>query len=215
MKSYIVGAGGHARVIVSMLEANNIQIGGIYDLGDSYNEDECILGIPVIGGRGELESLRAPAKLYLAIGNNQIRKNWYELLKARNFTFPNLISPSACIDESVLIGDANIICYGSYIGPAARVGVNNIINTMVIVEHESVVESHCHLAPRSSLMGRVRISESTFIGAGSIVIDSISIAQHTIVGAGAVIVNNIEASNGVYVGIPARPLKKLDDGMAN
>jgi len=48
-----------------------------------------------------------------------------------------------------------------------------------------------------------------FLGAGSVVIDSISVASNVVIGAGGVVVAAID-SPGVYVGVPVRRIANRD-----
>jgi maltose O-acetyltransferase len=53
----------------------------------------------------------------------------------------------------------------------------------------------------------VLIKDNCWISINSIILQGVILAQGTIVGAGAVVVKNTE-ENGVYVGIPAKEIKK-------
>lgn len=210
--SIILGAGGHCRVITSLLTANNdANIIGILDLAN-YFSGEKILNIPVIGSVDYLVNLEDKSQIdvYLAIGDNKIRTFWYLKLKDLGFSLPNLISKSAIVEREASLGEANIICQCAYIGPEAILGNNNIVNTGAILEHEVKVGSHCHFAPSSVVAGRTSIGDQTFLGAGSVVINRIKIASQTVIGAGATVIRSIECSGGTFVGTPARLLPKLN-----
>jgi sugar O-acyltransferase (sialic acid O-acetyltransferase NeuD family) len=205
-KAVVLGSGGHCRVILSILDAvGGYRIAEIIELG-TPRFGEQIMGIPVtpnpLGivdwcGHSEVD-------FFLAIGDNNLRKYWWEKIKAIGLSMPNLISPQALLDSSSVLGESNVICARAFIGPQAILGNNNLINTSAIVEHEVIVGSHCHLAPSSTVAGRGRIENSCFLGAGSTVIDNISVAANTIVGAGGTLVRNVVQSDGIYLGTPAK-----------
>lgn len=208
--SIILGTGGHCRVIVSLLAANNVASSiGIVDLA-THVSNERILNIPVIGSIGFLDEVpdRSQIDIYLAIGDNKIRRYWYFKVKEMGFTLPNLLSDSAIIDRHAQLGEGNVICSRAYIGPEVVLGNNNLINTGAILEHEVKVGSHCHFAPTSVVAGRTSIGDDTFLGAGSIVIDGIRVASRTTIGAGATVINSIERSGGTFVGTPAKLLSQ-------
>ncbi len=50
------------------------------------------------------------------------------------------------------------------------VGDGCIINTRASVHHDSFVGDFCDIAPSTTLLGGTEIGESTFIGAGSIIL---------------------------------------------
>ena len=89
----------------------------------------------------------------------------------------------------------------------AEIGNQNILNTASIVEHDCRVGSYCHISVNSAITGVVSLGDGVFLGAGSVVKNAVSIGEWTTVGAGACVVKNLD-SNGVYVGCPAKLLKK-------
>ena len=208
---FVIGTGGHCRVILSiLLEPSNQhhQVIGILDL-QTPKEGEDIFDIPVIGSVEKLESFSGESPdLFLSIGDNATRKKYFELWKAQGLNFPNLISEKALISSKVNIGQGNVICPHAHVGPYVTIGDNNIINTRATLEHESSVADHCHIAPASMVCGRSQIGNQCFIGAGATIIDYIKVSSETLVGAGSVVVKNIDTSSLVYVGVPAKLIKK-------
>lgn len=210
MKSAIIlGAGGHSRVVISLLAASyDVEIIGILDLKD-HVPGERIMTVPVIGSIHALEEWqrRDHISVYLAIGDNATRRDWFDKIKKMGFTLPNLVSRAAIVDPYARMGEGNIVCSRAFIGPGAVLGDNNLINTGAIVEHEVHVGSHCHLGPSSTVSGRTSIGNDTFVGVGATIIDRVHIAAETTVGAGATVVRSIEQTGGTFIGTPARRLR--------
>jgi UDP-perosamine 4-acetyltransferase len=210
----IVGAGGHSRVILSILAEQAVQsVIGVIDINlpqlSGGISNELIMDCPVLS----LETLNSFAQpesvdIFLAIGDVELRHLWWKKLREAGFSMPNLLSSHAIIDPSVKIGDSNVVCAKVFIGPEACLGNNNLINTGVILEHESSVGNNCHIAPGSIIAGRSHVMDNCFVGAGSVIIDGINLAQSTTLGAGSVLINNVNDSHGVYVGIPARRISE-------
>ena len=146
---------------------------------------------------------------FLAIGDNLKRKEIYNLIKSMGGSMPDLLSPYACVDESVTTLGANIFCPFSFVGPQVKMGSNNLLNTGCIIEHESTLGSHLHCAPSSVLAGRVKIEDECFLGAGSTVIENITISQNTTIGAGATVIKDIFDNGNTYVGCPARKMHSI------
>ena len=206
----IIGAGGHSRVVISILHELNIcQIEGILDLSE-IESSELILGVPVLGSIALLDKLNLSKNLayYLAIGDNLIRRYWYEKLSYQKFSLPNLISPHAIVDSSAVLGEANVICARAFIGPSAVIHSNNLFNTGSIIEHEVIVGSHCHFAPASSTAGRVVVGDECFIGAGATILPRVNIVDRVTVGGGALINRDIKISGAKYAGVPGKILAK-------
>ena len=205
-RAIVLGAGGHCRVVLSILKAvDGHELLGIIDLGEPHIGEE-IMGVAVIGTTASLETYRnhKDLDLFLCIGDNKLRKFWWQTAHSLGLLMPNLMSPHALIDPHALLGTANIICANAFIGPKALLGNNNLINTSAIVEHEARIGSHCHLAPAATLCGRSGLDDCCLVGAGATVIDFIQIAAEVTVGAGATVVSTITDTGGIYVGTPAK-----------
>jgi sugar O-acyltransferase (sialic acid O-acetyltransferase NeuD family) len=205
-KAIIVGAGGHCRVIISLLAmVGDTDVLGIIDLSE-FRAEENIMGLAVLGSSAILEKFygRRDLDLYLAIGENKLRYSWWLKLRDAGFSMPNLFSPLAIIDPTAHLGEANVVCARAFIGPKVVMGSNNLINTAAILEHEVYVGSHCHFAPASTVAGRSEINDGCFICAGSTVIDNIKIAENVTIGAGATLIHNATEPGALYIGIPAK-----------
>jgi sugar O-acyltransferase (sialic acid O-acetyltransferase NeuD family) len=208
-QAIVIGAGGNSRVILSILKTlNTHNILGILDLRDN-NSGEIILGIPVIGSIDNIKDFdKNSHEIFLAIGDNSMRRSIFKRLKRYNFSFPNLVSKYAIVDANSKMGEANIICPRVFVGPSSIIGDNNLINTGAIIEHEACIKNHCHLAPLSVVAGRSFINNECFIGASATIIDKISLSEKIVVGAGSTVINDISIS-GTYVGSPVKLLKKI------
>ncbi len=208
-QALILGTGGHCRVILSLLDAcGEHEVLGIIEL-DKLRVGENIMGIPVLGNASSLDEFcgRSNLDIFLAIGNNAIRRIWWEKTRNIGFILPNLFSPYAIIDSNAQLGEANIVCAKAFIGPGATLGDNNLVNTGAIIEHEVQVASHCHFAPSSTIAGRSRIGDECLIGAAATVIDGIYVEARNTIGAGTTLVKNITETGGVYIGTPAKKVK--------
>ena len=197
----IIGAGGHARVVIDTALRLNYKIKGIVDL--NYNgKDELILGIPVIGGINVLSDVDADRHTFaVAIGANQARKQQMAHLEQIKRDVVTLIHPQAIVStREVKIGRGTFLNAGCIVNACAQIGEGTIINTGVIVEHECKVGSFVHLAPNSTLAGRVQVGNESFIGMGATVHPNICIGQNVIIGANSTITLNVDNGQKV-VGI--------------
>lgn len=205
-RALIIGTGGHCRVLLSLLAAcGKHEVMGIIDLAEP-RVDEVIMGVRVIGSVTLLDAFCGCSDLdvFLAIGNNALRRTWWQKASDLGLALPNLVSPQAIVDPHANMGGANVVCAMAFIGPETSLGDNNLVNTAAVVEHEVRMGSHCHLAPSSSVAGRCRIGDGCFIGAGATVIQGIEVAASITVGAGSTVIRSIADPCGVYLGIPAR-----------
>lgn len=200
----IIGAGGHCRVIASMLISQK-KYEFIKILDFSEPKEKKILNINVEKIDNNFEAYNKKIfDFYLAIGDNKKREVWWKKLNEINISCPSLISDKAIIERNSEIGEGNIICPNSYLGVLSKIGDNNIINTGSIIDHETIIENNCHIAPGSTIAGRVTIKNNCFIGAGSVIKDNLLISEHSILGAGSILLNSIDKKKCLYVGVPAK-----------
>lgn len=195
-KVYLFGAGGHAKVIIDILQLNDITVEELYDDNKTIKD---FMGIPVS------QEIKSP--LIISIGNNSIRKKIATDLN--EVIYDKAISTNAVISGNVSIGDGTVIVQGSIIQSCSQIGKHVIINTAATVDHDCNIQDFVHIAPGVNLCGGVEVGEGTLIGAGSTVIPGIKIGQWCIIGAGSVITNDIP-DNVVAAGVPCKVIKYLE-----
>lgn len=208
MKIVIVGAGGHARTVMSILRCYpEIEVNCFVDK-ESRFEGETISGIPVEDFSILPDILpKGVDSAIIAIGDNFRRERYFAQLRDMGFKMINAIHPSATIDNNTTIGKGVVIAAGAIVCPFVDVGDNTIINTGSIVEHEVRLGENVHVGPGVNIAGRVTIGRNSFIGLGSNIKDYISIGENVIVGAGSVVLEDI-ADNIIVAGVPARAIKQ-------
>ncbi|WP_306591077.1 NeuD/PglB/VioB family sugar acetyltransferase [Geothrix sp. 21YS21S-4] len=200
-ETVLVGAGGHARVVLTTLRLNGVRVVGIYD-DVSRGDQEYILGVPVVGG---LHQVPTDANVILACGDIASRANFAERF-ANQLDLTPIIHPSAILEAGIILGDYVQIMGGTVINAGAQIGRGTLINTGAVIEHEAVVGEFCHVSINAVLCGRAKLGDRCFLGAGAVVRDCVSIAAGVTVGInGAVTRDIIEA--GIYAGVPARKIK--------
>ncbi len=199
---YLFGASGHAKVIIDILKANNIEIKGLFDDNITLNN----LGeYPVIGKFDTLQY--NGVEIIVSIGSNQVRKKIVEML-SNKVEFLTVSHPSSIISTNAVIGNGTVIMQNSVIQSSARIGNHCIINTSSSVDHDCIIEDYVHISPNSCLCGGVFVGEGTQIGAGSVVIPGIKIGKWSMVAAGSVVYKDVP-DNVLVLGNPARVIKKL------
>jgi len=201
-KIAIVGAGGHTRSLLNLIDTRIYDVTGIFD--DSYDQsrDEEIMGIKLTG---TIQNCGMDCKLVLSFGDNNLRKKIF-LTNFSQILTANLVHRTANFEDSSVQGNSNQIFGKSYFNSLSRIGNNNLINTGAILEHETEVGDHNHISVNATLCGRVKLGNLCFIGAGSVVIDKIKICDNVVLGANSVVIEDI-TEPGVYVGNPARKIK--------
>ena len=166
IKIVVVGAGGHAAVVIEVLRAQGgFEIVGAVDPDVTRSH---VIGIPILGNDDQLATLREDGveAAVVALGNNQIRQKIALALLSRGYSLPPVVHPGASISPTAVIEDGAVIMNRAVVGTRARVGPMAIINTGCIVEHDNCIGPAAHVAPGVNLAGNVRIGERTLVGIG-------------------------------------------------
>lgn len=197
----VIGAGGHAKVVVATLQSLNWPILGCYD-NDRAAWGRQVLGVPVRGGPAELP---ADTPAVIAIGDNAVRRRLARACVGCRWV--TVVHPAAYVHPSVELGPGAVVFAGAVLQPDVRIGAHVIINTGASVDHDCVLGDFVHLAPGVRLSGSVRVGQGSFFGVGSVAIPGVRIGEWATVGAGSVVVGDLP--DGVKaMGVPARPMGK-------
>ena len=204
---HIIGAGGHAKVVVALAEAADYRIAGIYD--DSLEACLQLLGHKIT--RGLVNIPDVPETLaFLAIGGNALRQQLAE--RFERVQWATLIHPTAWVAPDAAVGAGSVIMAGCIVQPGVQIGRHVIVNTLAGVDHDCILDDYVHVAPGCRLAGNVHLAQGLFAGVGAMFTPSSSVGAWSIVGAGAV-VNAILPANVTAVGVPARIIKERpEDG---
>lgn len=205
----ILGAGGHASVVIdALLEAGEVQPYAVLD-SDPARCGKDLLGVPIRGNDGLLaELVREGVAYYIVgvggVGDNRPRQRLFELGLSFGLTPFRVRHPSAVCSRWARIGPGSQLLAGSIVNVGANLGVNVIVNSGAVVEHDCLVGDHVHLATGARMASTVRVGNGVHIGAGATIRQGLSIGEGAIVGAGAVVVKDVPPG-AVVIGVPARP----------
>jgi sugar O-acyltransferase (sialic acid O-acetyltransferase NeuD family) len=199
----VLGAGGHAKVVISALKASGWDIAAIYD-DDATKHGQMFHGVEV---RGPVKGLALPrsTRAVIAIGDNLLRR---AIASHFEFDWIAVIHPAAWVDPSATIEPGAVVCAGAIVQPGCQIGRHAIINTLAGVDHDCRVGAFAHVAPGAHLAGGVQIGAGTLVGAGASAIPGVRVGEDTLIGAGAVVTRSIP-SDVCAVGVPARVARKL------
>jgi sugar O-acyltransferase (sialic acid O-acetyltransferase NeuD family) len=195
-KILLIGAGGHARSCIDVLEEENqFEIAGLIEKGESISNES--LGYPVIGTDDDLKVLRQQYKnALITVGQIKIPKiriKLYQLLKELDFTLPVIVSSQAYVSKHAQIGEGSIIMHGVIINANAKIGNNCIINNRALIEHDAIIGNHSHIATGAIVNGGVSVGSESFIGSGVVTKQYISIGNNCSVGAGVTLKSDVKS----------------------
>lgn len=197
----LIGGGGHASVLAEILLEQGREIMAVVCPDDivvrsvfsglrHLKEDDDVLGFD-------------PKQVKLVNGIGMLPKSNLRHLMTQRFVelgyqFDSviassaLVSPFAHIEQGVQIFPQVIVNTGAY------VGAHSIINSGALVEHDSVIGQHNHIAPKAVLCGQVKTGNNVFIGANATVIQNIEIANNSVIGAGEILTKSVMSTPKAY-----------------
>jgi sugar O-acyltransferase (sialic acid O-acetyltransferase NeuD family) len=183
----LVGAGGHARACIDVIERDGrFAVGGL--VGLPHEVGSRILGFPVLGTDSELPAF-AQDYTHALVSMGQIktpepRMRLFGLLEQNGYTLPVIVSPGAYVSRHATLGAGTIVMHGATVNAGAVVGRNCIINSHSLVEHDAVIADHCHIATAAAINSGVHIGSGTFIGSNSSVRQLANIGERCVIGMG-------------------------------
>jgi sugar O-acyltransferase (sialic acid O-acetyltransferase NeuD family) len=198
----VVGAGGHARVLVDALAGIGATVlGCVAPAAPAWTgaawlgDDEWLLsrgpsGILLVNAVGSVKSVSA-------------RGGVFERFSKNGFLFATVVHRAAIVAADVVLGEGTQVMAGAIVQTGARLGRDVLVNTGAQLDHDCVVGDHSHVAPGVVCSGSVTIGEHTHIGTGAVVIQGVTIGARALVGAGALVLRDV-ASDAVALGHPAR-----------
>ncbi|WP_296299305.1 acetyltransferase [Rheinheimera sp.] len=203
-KLVMIGAGGHARVLLDILSRQNqlptaifcaekAQLAAPFASIKQYHQDEQMR-----------EFSPNDVLLVNAVGRlpgEHRRMQIFDKFKAMGYQFASVISEKALVSAYCSLGEGVQILDGSIVNTGVQIAENCIVNTAAVIEHDCKLDAHVMVAPGAVLCGNVHCAEQVFIGAGATVIQNIAIGKAALVAAGATLVCDLLEQQKVY---PAR-----------
>lgn len=200
----IYGAGGLGCQVQDILQQGTRYRPVAFLDSDPAKQGTVVADLPVRGGLEQTDVLRQAGVrgVVVAIGDNIARVALAETLQAHGLNLISAIhplaniSPSARLEEHVIVGPRATICVHT------RVGSHTVLSTGAIAEHDNLIGRGVFLAPAVRLAGTVTIEDFATVEIGASVIPGRRVGRGARVEAGAVVIQDVAPFARVS-GVPA------------
>ncbi|MEO1772999.1 acetyltransferase [Candidatus Enterococcus ferrettii] len=202
----LIGAGGHAKVIVDILNEEKKKIAGFFDDNKSDFEN-----LEYLGTTDDLLEKKAEytGQYYfiIAIGSCSRRKAIYIKVNLTDDCYGTAIHPKSYISKNIKIAEGTVVMANVVVNSSTTIGKHSILNSGSVIEHDNDIGDFVHISPGCNLAGETSVGEGTHIGIGTNCIQQINIGSWCNVGAGSVILKDIP-DNTLSYGVPAKIRKE-------
>lgn len=199
-KIVIIGSGAHAAELEEYILENNLVkndfriVGYLDDSKQSYEKSK--LNFPLIGGL-LCADLPKDIELIISINNIKLRNDIIAFYKQRDFLFANFIHHTARIFRTVMLGEGNVICPYSQIGPHVIIGNYNTFNNKSSIGHDTNIGSNNVFCPNIGLSGNTKVGNNNFFSLNVATIPNVSVGDNNLIAPNMVIEKDIN-SNSVF-----------------
>jgi sugar O-acyltransferase (sialic acid O-acetyltransferase NeuD family) len=207
----ILGAGGFAREVASLVEDVNLSSPGRYELvafliDPEYQPEPVSYPAPVIRTIDGYE--RWPdVEAVCGVGDPTARRALVTRLAGRPIRWATLMHPVfSRIGTGSTIGAGAIVQRGSGCTANVTIGRHVHINTFAGFAHDARVGDFVTISSYVSVSGRCVVEDDVFIGPHAVILPNLTIGRGAKVGAGSVVVRSVPAGATVF----GNPAKRID-----
>lgn len=162
----IVGAGGHGQSVADLAELTG-NYHKISFVDDSFPGSKFAIGKTILGTIETLFSGKLSFdEVFVAIGNNSIRKSIIEKTIKSNLSLTSLIHPRACVSRYASVGPGVAVMAGAVIGTNAQLKVGALVNANATIDHDCVLHDYSHVGVGVQLAGGVELASGCWLQAG-------------------------------------------------
>jgi len=181
-KIYIIGGGGFAREcyynLIAMAEQDSsILFGGFLGHGGyGHTVDYKHLQYFYIGEEAE-HQFEENEFAVIGAGYPELRRKIYNDLKKRNVQLFTIYLGQP-FNESIEIGEANILMPPFWVTCNIKIGHGNVFNGQVIIGHDVIIGDFNFFGPQAQILGNISIGDDNIFGANAIALPGVKIGHN-------------------------------------
>ncbi len=192
----VLGAGGHAKVLIEILIKRKIEVLGL-SIKSTHKPEENNYRL---FSDDEVMRKFSPEEINLVngVGSMPNHNDRYDLSRTyaeKGYNFISISHPTSIISSEVKIFEGAQILAGTFIGSGSSIGTGTIINSQSSIDHDCEIQEYCHIAPGVTCSGHVKIGNFVHVSPGVTVINNIKIGDNSIINPGVILTDNVPSNS--------------------
>ena len=208
----VVGAGGHGRELLDVVEAcaaaspGSVELVGVVD--DAASEVNLARlaerGVPFLGDVDAwLASAGSGVRYLLGVGSGEVRRALDGRFTAAGLEPATAVHPAAVVGSEVLLAPGVVVLAGAVVATNTRLGRHTHVHRSANVGHDCVLGAFVTVNPSASVSGDCVVEDDVLVGVGASVLQGLTLRRGATVGGGACVVKDVPEKT-VVKGVPAR-----------
>lgn len=201
----IVGAGGHGRETLDIVEACNAVEPTFDVVGFCARDfDPALVARRGVAVLGDVDVLReTDASYVIGIGTSETRRDLDATITPYGREAAMLAHPRSSRGSDLRIAPGVLLAAGARVTTNVTLGRHTHLNVNAVVSHDCVVGDYVTLSPGVLVNGTVTLGDGVFLGTGAVVLPGVTVGAWARIGAGAVVTEDVPPGR-TAVGVPAR-----------
>ena len=189
MSVVIVGAAGHGREVLDVVDACGLDFAGFVDDGQP---DLGLLerrGVDLLGGLDRLKG--HDGSVLLGLGDSSTRRRVGWSLDDAVAWAEALVHPLGSTGSLVRLGAGTVVAAGARLTTGIAVGRHGYVGPNATIGHDCVLEDYVTVLPGATVSGNVHLGAGVSVGTGANIRQGVSVGEGATVGAGAVVLDDV------------------------
>lgn len=166
----ILGAGGYGLAVAEAAELSG-QWQEIMFADDRWPETQHVDGYNIVTNIASLNQLETTHfQAIVAVGNNALRQQWQQTLRALGIELTSVIHPHSMISPTAQIGLGVSVMAGCIISRKTVINDGVILNIGTLLDHDVVIEEFAHLSVGVKVAGGQTIAAHSFLEVGTCIL---------------------------------------------
>lgn len=166
MSLIIIGASGFGREAAWVAQRAGLDVIGFCDDSPEHGGDPKN-GAPFFGAIESAAIVRPSAEFFIAVGNNEARRNLFARATKVGWKPQSVVDPSAIIAPDAAVGEACFIGAYAVVSCGSRLGRAVIVNHQATVGHDAVISDFSQLCPGARVSGGCVLEDGALLGSNA------------------------------------------------